>query len=434
MQRFSFKYIKEKWSHAGFQRYFQNTGWMFAARIVCMAISLLATIFIARKLGPTNFGQLNYAVSFIGLFAFISSLGIDNFLYRDLIRYPERKKEILGTALGLKLISGVISALLAIGLAILFTKDDVSKILIFILSVTFLFNPFQIINFEFQARVKSKYPSIVSVLVTLILNILKIIVIMFNKGVIYLSLILVLESILYALFYWFAYEKKIEGSIFEWKFDKEIAIDLLKNSWPLIFTSAFALVYARIDQVLIKNMIDAASVGIYSAGVTIAEVWYFIPGIIIGSLFPAIINAKKTSEDIYYARLKKLSVLLTITAVAVSLIVTVLAPFIIHTIYGSSFIGSIIILQIYVWASVGTFLSILVDNYLVTENYRKMIIFKSFIPMVVNVLLNLLWIPRYGIVGSAYATLISYSLGPISLLFFKETRTKIFKMYTNPAN
>jgi len=429
MYVFSWNYIKEKWAHAGFQKYFQNTGWSFASRILCMGISFLTTIFIVRKLGPENYGQLSYAVSFVAIFSFIASLGIENILYRDLIKYPEKKKEYLGSALTIKLIAGLIAIILVCIAAVFFAQDDVSRVLILILSGTFLFNTFQIISLEFQARIKNKYLAIISVIVTLILNSLKILVIVFHKGVIYLAFILLLESVLYAIFYWYAYEKKIEGSILDWKFDKHIAKNLLKDSWPLMFTSAFMLVYSRIDQVLIKSMLDAHSVGIYGAAVNIAEVWYFIPGIIISSLFPAIIHAKKSSEELYLARLNKLSIMLLGIAIIIALPVTLFAPFIIKMIYGQAFIGGAIILQIYVWACIGTFLGLLTDNYLITENYRTILIVRSFIPMVINILLNLIWIPKYGIVGSAYATLISYTLGPLTLFFFKKTRKQAMHIF-----
>lgn len=429
MYIFSRDYIKEKWAHGGFQKYFRNTGWMFASRILCMGMAFVTTAFVARKLGPGNFGQLSYATSFISIFSVLASLGIDNILYRDLIKFPEKKKEFLGSALAIKLVAGFSTALIVFISALFFAQDDVSKILILILSGTFIFGAFQIISFEFQAQVKSKYPSIITFLVTLILNSLKIFIILSGKGVIYLAFVLLLESILYAIFYWYFYEKKIGGKISEWKFNKNIIKSLLSDSWPLIFTSAFSLIYARMDQILIKHMLDASSVGIYSAAVTVAEVWYFIPGIIISSFFPAIINAKKTSETLYHARLKKLSIFLVLIAIIISSTVTILAPFIMKIIYGSSFIGGSIILQIYVWATVGMFLVYLIYNYLITENYKTALIYLTFVPMIINFILNILWIPKYGIVGSAYATLISYSCGPISILFFSEIRKDLKNIF-----
>lgn len=422
------KYLVDKWQHAGFQKYFKNTGWMLFSRILSMAVSLFTTIFIARNLGPGNYGQLSYALSFVGIFSFLSSLGIDNILFRELIKSPQKRNEILGSAFTVKLLGGILTTTIILVAAIFLAYDDVSMFLIFILSTTFIFNSLNIINFEFQARVESKYPAIIGFIVGIILNILKIVAIMTGKGVIYLSAILLLEPILYGAFYWIAYKKRFGENIFLWRFNKEIAYALIRDSWPLMFTAAFALIYSRIDQIFIKHMIDVEAVGIYDAAVRIAEVWYFIPSIIASSLFPAIVNAKITSEQIYRARLVKLTAFLVGLSALVAFITMILAPFIIGLLYGPAFMGGIIILQVYVWSGVAISLGNIANNYLITENHRKTLFFMSLLSMSSNIILNLLWIPKYGIVGSAYATLVSYSLGPLSLLFFKHTRDHIFSM------
>lgn len=431
MNSFSRKYLQEKIKEAGFKKYFKNTSWMLGARILSMGISFIATTYIARNLGPTNFGQLSYALSFISLFGFIASLGIDGILYRDLIKYPDQKEKLLGTAFLIKLCAGFVATTLAISFAFFLAKDDVSRILIFILSGTFTLNAFQIIAFDFNARADSKYPSSVGLFITLLLNILKILIIMTHRGVIYLALTLLLESILYAVLYIIIYEKKTISTIKFWKFDKTYAYSLLRDSSPLIVLSAFSMIYARIDQVFIKHMIDATSVGLYDSAVRIAEVWSFIPGVIIAAIYPAIVNAKKTGEELYNQRLKKLALLLFILAVAIAIPVTLLAPLIIKTLYGNAFLGGITVLKIYVWANVGTFLGILVTQYLMTENFRKILSFAAFVPMVCNVILNILWIPLYGIEGAAYATLISYSIMPLSILLFKQTRRHVFEIYNS---
>lgn len=421
MPSLSLLYIKEKWQHAGFQKYFRNTGWMFSTKILSLFISFISTAIVARNLGPGNFGQLSYAISFVGLLSFFYSLGIDNVLYRDLIRNPEKRNELLGTAFTIKLFTGILTIIVVAVSAIAFTKDNISRILMLIISGTFIFNSFQVISYEFQSRVKSKYPSIISVLISLILNILKIFIVILGKGVIYLAFVLLLESILYATFYIYVYRTKIGERITEWKFDKKIALNLIKDSWPLIFTGVFAMIYARIDQVLIKHMLNSEAVGIYDSAVRLSEAWYFIPNIIVSSFFPAIINAKITSKELYKSRLMKLALILFIISIAIAIPVTLLSPLIIKILYGSAFSGAVIILQIYIWSNVGTFLSSLATNYLIAENRRKTLLAFNLIPMITNVVLNIIWIPKYGIVGSAYATLISYCLGPI---FFIITRKK----------
>lgn len=429
MKLFSADSIKRWWEDSGFQKYLKNTTWMMGSRILSMAISFLATLFIARNLGPTNFGQLSYAVSFIGLFSFIASLGVDSVLYRDLIRKPEERLSMFGTAFSIKFAAGLVAGIVSVIFALFLTEDDVSKTLIFILAGTFILNPFQIISFEFQSRAESKYPSVITFIVTLILNALKIGVISSGKGVIYLALILLLEPILYAILYIYIYERKSGESTSSWSFDRRYACSLLKDSSPFIVLNAFAMIYARVDQVFIKHMIDATAVGLYDSAVRLAEVWSFVPGIIVASVYPAIVHAKEISEDLYERRLAKLAFLLLILAIIIALPISLLASFIIKIVYGNAFIGAIPVLKIYVWANIGTFMGIFVTQYLMTENLRKILSFIAFFPMTTNVVLNILWIPEYGIQGAAYATLISYSLTPLSLLFFKVTRNKLVRLY-----
>lgn len=423
--------VRQLWNHQGFQRYLKSTGWSLVSRFLSMVVSFLATTYIARNLGPLNYGQLSYAVSFVGLFAFIASLGIDNVLYRELIKNPTKNNSLLGTAFILKILAGVVAALICGVTALFVVENDVSKILVFILTGTFILNSFQIINHEFQATVASKYPSIITIYVTTILNILKILTVYFHKGVIYLSLILLLESILYAILYVYIYHHRAGGHISRWTWDPRTAKSLLYDSWPLMFSTAFALIYSRIDQVFIKHMLDVQSVGVYDAAVRIAEVWYILPGIIITALFPAIINAKKTSASMYYTRLKRLGMLLIVLATCISFPVTLFAQQIMNTLYGSGFAGGIVILQIYVWATLGIFLGALVTNYLLAENERVVLFFTSLVPMILNVILNILWIPEYGIVGAAYATLISYSFVPLSIILFPRTRKALYAIISS---
>ncbi|MGB8815771.1 MAG: flippase [Minisyncoccia bacterium] len=420
-------YIKEKIQHPGVQKHGKNMGWMFTTKITSMAISFIATAYIARHLGPMNYGELSYAMSFVGLFGFIAVLGIDQILYRDLIKYPEKRNEYMGTALTVRIIASIIAVMVCTLGAFIFSPRDVSLFLIFIISLTFIFSSFQLLSYEFQAEIKSKYPSIISLVIVLILNILKIIVIFNSKGVIYLAGIVLLEPILYSIGFLYFRIKKF-GTIKYWRFDKNIAISILKDSSPLIFSSVFLAIYARIDQVMIKNMMDAGSVGLYSSAVTVSEVWYFIPNIIVSALFPAIINAKLTSDGLYKNRLKKLTSLLFVFSLIASIFTSIFAPIIIKILYGSAFIGGITVLQIYVWSLAGTSLSNLIMNYLVAQNYRRISLLINILPMIINVILNIIWIPKYGIIGAALATLISYSIGPFVLLLFKKTRSEILEI------
>jgi polysaccharide transporter, PST family len=86
-----------------------NTSWLFADRIIRMGLGVIIVIFLARYLGPEQFGIYNYAIAFVALFTAFSSLGLDSIVVRDIVRSPEKKDEILGTSLVLKLTASIVT-------------------------------------------------------------------------------------------------------------------------------------------------------------------------------------------------------------------------------------------------------------------------------------------------------------------------------------
>ncbi len=422
MKRFTIESVREKLKHAGFQKYLKNTGWLFFARILNLAVSFFTSILVIRYLGPTNNGALSYAVGFVGLFSIFANLGIEQILYRELIKKPEDKDKLLGTSFFIRII-GSVFAIILISIISFFTENDtLSRTLIIINSFTLFFASFNVIGYYFQAQVLAKYQALGSIIGLTSLSLLKLVVIFLDKGVIYFSIVLALENIIYAIVAIYFYHKQ-KQSILNWKFDYSFAKILLNNSWPLLLSSAFVLIYTRIDQVMIKHMMDTTSVGIYDAAARLSELWYFIPALITNSLFPAIINAHKTSEQTFQNRLAHLYLLMFTMSIIIAIPVSLFSHNIINLLYGHAFLSASSILSIYVWSGVPVFLSIAISNYLLAENFTKIIFWSSFIGMASNVLLNLIFIPSFGMNGAAFATLISYSLVPISTLtLFKETR------------
>ncbi|MBF05475.1 hypothetical protein CL644_02095 [bacterium] len=423
-------YIDEKMLHIGVRRYLENLSWMFFGRIVTMLISFAAVAYIARGLGPSNYGELSYAISYTSLFGFIASLGIEQVLYRELLARPEKRGVLMSTALVLRMAAGTFAAFLGISLAFLISSPQLSILLIVILSTSFFFSTFHLLGQEFQADVRSKLPSLLAIIVTLTLNVLKILVIAFDQGVLYLAVVLALEPILFGIGY-FWMRTKYYGPINLFVFDKTLARIILVGSLPLTFVSAFSMIYARIDQVLINHMINTTSVGIYDAAVRLSEVWYFIPNIIVAGLFPALMNAKKGSLDLFMSRAKKLILYITLLSITVALFTTLIANSIVSIVFGAEFISAATVLQIYIWSNIGIGINLVIHYILIAEKMNIYIVYSTFAGMVVNVLLNIILIPVLGIHGAALASAIAYGIPFITLLFFKKTRLLIMQIFAS---
>ena len=413
-----------------FKKYFTNTSWMFAEKFIRLLIAFLVGIYVVRYLGPENFGLLSYAISFVGLFATIATLGLDSILVRELVKDPTRRDELLGSVFYLRIIGAVIAVLLTIITTFILHESYFNILLITIIVTSTIFQSLNVIEYYFQARVESKFNVYVQSSSLIISSIIKALLVLFNASLIYFAIVYVIEFVLLSLGYYLVYRinnLKISG----WKFKSTTAINLIRDAWPLVLSGVVIAVYMKIDQVMIKNILNTTEVGFYAAAVKLSEASYFIPMAICTSLFPAIINAKQINETIYLNRMQKLYDLLSVISIVIAVIVTFLSELIITIIFGVKYLPSASVLTIYIWAGVPVFLGVATSQYLINENLTRLAFYRTFIGMIINVILNIFLIPIYGINGAAIATLISYSLSVLAIGFFKNTRQQLRFMFNS---
>ena len=420
-------------SHQGFMKYFKNTSWLFGEKILRMIVGLFVGIWVARYLGPEQFGLFSYAQAFVGLFTAIATLGLDGIVVRELVKDENRRDELVGTAFWLK-VMGAFGVLAILAIAINFSSNDqYTNILVFIIASATIFQSFNVIDFYFQSKVLSKYIVYANIISLFISSIVKIALILNEASLIAFAWMVLFDSFVLACGFIYFYIKN--NSTFKIKnltFSKATAVALLKDSWPLILSGIVISIYMKIDQVMIKEMLDSEAVGQYAAAVRLSEAWYFIPAVIANSLFPAIINAKKQSEELYYARLQKLYNMLVWMAIAIALPMTFLSAWIISLLYGSQYDEAGSVLMLHIWTGVFISLSVVSGKWYISENLAHLALYRNISGAIVNVGLNLWLIPLYGIQGAAIATLISYCMaGYLFDLSNKKTR-KVFyqKTYT----
>jgi len=416
-------------NHHGFMKYFKNTSWLFAEKILRMIVGLFVGIWVARYLGPEQFGLFSYAQSFVGLFSVIAGLGLDGIIVRELVKDPSKQAVLLGTAFRLKLI-GALLVLIALAVAVkLSHQDSLTILLIFIIASATVFQSFNIIDFFFQAKVLSKYVVYANIISLLISSLVKVGLILTNAPLIAFSGVILFDSLVLMLGFVYFFQRNSTLNIKQLKFSKSTAIDLLKDSWPLILSGLVISIYMKIDQIMIKEMLNAEAVGQYAAAVRLSEAWYFIPMVVASSLSPAIINAKKQSEALYYARLQKLYDLMVWMAIAIALPVTFLSDWVVNRLYGEQYSQAGSVLMIHIWAGVFVGLGVARGKWILNENLQKYSFQYLTIGLLVNVALNYKLIPLVGINGAAYATVCAQFIGTIiAPLLYKKTRISFYMM------
>ena len=412
-------------------RYFKNTSWMLGEQMLRMIAGLFVGIWVARYLGPEQFGIFSYALAFTSIFSVIAKLGLDGIVVRDLINEPDKRDIYLGTAFWLKL-AGALITLSIVALATLFTSNDhTTNLYIFIIASGIIFQSFEVVDFYFQSQVLSKFVSICKMTQLLFSSLLKLYLIYTTADLFWFVLVSLIDQLILALSLYIAYRYQRLGGFYAF-FDRRIAEELLKSSLPLILSSIVIMVYMRIDQIMIKEILGEKEVGLYSAAVRLSEVWYFIPTIIANSIFPAIVNAKKISELVYHTKLQQLYTLQVWLAIGIIFPMTFLSEYIVILLFGETYKSASQALMIHLWTGVVVSYGCVFSRYLLVEKLNNIINIHNIQSLIINIMLNYILIKFDGIRGAATSTLCSVLLSYILLYIFnKNLREKIVVPFFN---
>lgn len=417
----------EVWNHYGFRRYAVNTGWLFLVQALRMLSGLLVGVWVARFLGPEKYGVLTYAIAFAAVFGSISKLGLDGIIVRDLVAFPEKRDIYLGTAFWLKAVASLLSLGVIAVAIILVGEDSIIGLYIFIIGSGILLQSFDVVDFYFQSKVLSKYVSFCKIAQLVLSAVIKICLILTKADLVWFVLITLVDETVMAVSFAIVY--KFQGNRdFYSHFSSTVARRFLSDSWPLMLSGVSVMIYMRVGQLMIKAMLGSSAVGLYSAAVRLSEAWYFIPVMISSSIFPALVSARKASSGLYYERLQRLLTFMTWVSIAVALPTALFSDWLVQLLYGAPYADAAAVLRVYVWAGLFVNMGVASGKWLLTENYPHIAFLRTALGAISNILLNLVLIPRFGVVGAAYSTLASYFLAGFLYDLLDPRMRIMFKM------
>lgn len=422
-----YKILGKNFNKEGFVKYSNNTIWLFIDRIVRLSIGLFVSVWVTRYLGPNDFGLLSFSQSFVGIFAVFASLGLDSILVKHLIDEKIDSSDLLFTAFTLKLIAGFISVILCFFSITFFLKSEDSSILISIISISTIFQAFNVVDSFFQSRTLSKYVVFSNIISFIICSILKLLFVIFDFPLIYFALVSIVETFLLALGYsCFFYTNKLQG---KYNFKIKIAKTLLGESWPLILSGGVLMIQSRIDQVMLKEMTNNLEVGYYSTALRLIEVFGFVTVILSNSLSPAIYKAKLISKSLYKLRLLNYYRLNFTLFLVTAIPIYFFSELIIDVLFGKEFIPAGILLALMSIRLFFTNMGTARGAFIVTEKLFKFSLLTMVIGTIVNIYGNYILIPVNGAYGSIIATIISFTVTTFLVDFFiKKGRKNLFIM------
>ena len=384
----------------------QNLFWAIMGKFVNLLSGLLVGIIVARYLGPEQYGLMNYVLSYVFLFQTFAIFGLDSIEIREEARHQANFETIIGTAFGIKIITGVIFMILSIATSYIMEADSYTTILVAIYSFSIVLNSFSVIRNYFTSIVQNEYVVKAEISRCLLSMAIKIVLLLLHLPLIWFIVSYMIDFAFLASGYVMAYHAKI-GKLYNWRFDKKTALFLLKESFPLLLTSTAVIMYQRIDQVMIGQMVDKTAVGYFSVATRFVEVLIYIPMTLAQTIAPVLVRARERSEQEYEKKCQQFMNFSLWLSLSAAFATSLLANPIVGITFGSAYTPAVVVLQIMAFKVASVALSNTAGTMLVCEGLQKYAILRDAFGCIVCIVLNYLLLPHYGIIAAAYVAILS---------------------------
>jgi O-antigen/teichoic acid export membrane protein len=405
------------------KKYLFNSVWLLSDFFLRMVVGVFVVFYVARYLGPEQFGSFSYLLAITTLMIAISRLGMEALLVRELIRRPADIKLLMGTAFWMMTIVGLTSYLVLVGISLALFGWDKEVVYFITISVGSIFTSFNVIEFYLQSQVRAKYVTLCRSIVLITMSISKLLLIAYSADIFWFFVAAMLDFLLLSFVFLLYFHIVEKQKTFIKSFSMEVAKKLLKSAWPLVLVTIALQAYMRTDQIMIKNMLGLYEVGIYSAAIRISEAWIIMMGAIAISLLPAIIKLKEGRKEIYEYRMVQLYRLVLWLSVIAALILSYQGEYFIALIYGDEYYDASLVIGLLMWGGVLSSMGAVSSRYYNVEGMENKFAARTIFSALLNILLNYMLIPVYGIQGAAIATLISAFVANYLLdIFDKDLR------------
>lgn len=386
-------------------RTLRNALWIIGGRLVHKGLAFCVGILAARYLGPGNYGLIDYVAAYTTFFASLCTLGIDSVIIKDFVEHPEEEGQAIGTTLVLRGASSLLSGVMILGIVAIADRGEKTTLLVAALgSVGLVFRAFDTVQQWFQSRLKSRYVSMAALIAFAAAACYKLALLVTGRSVEWFALATAVEYVVLAVILLIAYRHSGGPKLC---FSRRKAKALLGASGSYILSGLMISVYAATDRLMLKHMLDTSAVGYYGLAVSLSTAWGFVLRAVIDSVYPDLIRSYSRGREVFERKNRQLYAMVIYGALAASVAVCLLARPIVAVLYGDAYLAAVPPLRIVVWYTVFSYLGVARNAWVVCENKQRYLTYLYFGAAVVNVLLNLAMIPRWGTSGAAWASLLT---------------------------
>jgi O-antigen/teichoic acid export membrane protein len=390
----------------GLQAVIQNSGWLLFDRFVRVLVGMFVNVWVARYLGVAQYGQLAYILAYLTFFQVVATLGMDAIVVREIAIKKNAAAEILGTAAFLRVLSGFL--LWGLAILVMVAWDGWRSDTVWLVALAggaLVFQAAETVDLWFQSQSKSRLTVLAKLTAYVLSAILKVAAIFLEAPVwVFVALFAVEMAVscvgLIVIYHKAPCEERWRKS-FMW------GRTLLRESWPFMLSGLSVTVYMRIDQIMIRDIIGEAALGVYAVVLTLSNIWHVIPMTLNISLAPYV--ARKRSENQLQYRQAMIWIFRSFfySALACAVITRMTSGWLVSSLYGSQYLAAIQILDIHVFSNLFIFLGVAHSLWLINERRFLVRLIGTLAAAGVSVLTNYWLLPLWGLLGACVATISS---------------------------
>ena len=384
-------------------KFLRNLSWIFVGNVLHAVFQFVLIIYAARILTKADYGLINYAASLIALLTAISSLGFNGMITKSFADDEKDAGKHIGSAVAARCAFAVLGTIaLQIFVRIANPADTVLPAIILCQSISMLFGSFDLLVYWYRFRARADVVAILRLCAFFLSAAWRVAALALGKGLLAYVIGTAAEAVLFGLFLLIAYlwgkQPRIGFSFAKLK-------SMLRLSLPLMLSAILITIYGETDKIMLKMMIDNTVVGVYSAALTLAGAISILPVALIEGFRPDILSFCHTDHEAYGRRMRQLYASVFWVCIAYSLFITLLAGPIIRLTYGEAYLDAVPALSLVVWYTAFSYFGSINNLYMVAEGKTLYVPIITITGAGMNVLLNLLLIPQFGIIGAAAASL-----------------------------
>lgn len=392
----------------------KNATWIIACKIVQSLLNLVVTMLTARYLGPSGYGLINYASSVVAFVSPIMQLGLNSVLVQEIVNHPEEEGKTLGSSLAASLLSSTFCIVGVVAFVSIANAGERTTLIVCALySIQLIFSALELVQYWFQAKLKSKYTSLVMLAAYVVVSAYRIFLLVGGMSIYWFAVSQAVDYAVIAVALLCIYKKMgTQKLAFSWTVLKRV----LKKSRYYIVSNLMIVIFAQTDRIMLKLMIDDAATGYYSAAVTCAGLTGFVFTAIIDSARPSIFENKKRGVGFERSVTALYSVVIYLSLLQ-SLFISLFSPLIVKILYGSDYAQTVDVLRVVVWYTTFAYLGSVRNVWILAEGKEKYLWILNLSGALLNVALNAVLIPVWGVMGAAVASLITQVFTNVALNF-----------------